>query len=57
MAKLQEELEVMKPMLEEAVQESITTMEQIEVDSVSTVKYVTITIYLEKAPILIAGLS
>ncbi|KAK2152282.1 hypothetical protein LSH36_335g03002 [Paralvinella palmiformis] len=32
-AKLQEELEVMKPMLEEAVQESITTMEQIEVDS------------------------
>ena len=33
MAKLQEELETMKPLLEEAVQESISTMKQIEVDT------------------------
>ena len=33
MAKLQEELETMKPMLEEAVQESIQTMAKIEKDT------------------------
>ena len=33
MSKLQEELETMKPMLEEAVQESIQTMAKIEKDT------------------------
>ena len=36
--KLQEELELMKPMLAEAVQESVTTMQRIAEDTVSTVR-------------------
>lgn len=36
MAKLQEELETMRPLLEEAVKESVATMEQIAKDTVIT---------------------
>ena len=38
-AKLQEELETMRPLLDEAVQESIVTMEKITVDTVSSVPH------------------
>ena len=41
-AKLQEELETMQPLLKEAVEESITTMEKITVDTVGNIFYSTI---------------
>ncbi len=37
-AKLQEELETMQPLLKEAVEESVTTMEKIAVDTVRLLK-------------------
>lgn len=45
MFKLQKELEVMRPQLEEAVQEASTTMVKIQEDTVSTLLVATVVMY------------